>query len=39
VCSSDLFGCDQPVCIRKCPYGLPVKDMLSDAHRTMTFVV
>ena len=32
-------GCDQPVCISKCPYGLPVKEMLSDAHQTMIFVV
>lgn len=30
-------GCDQPVCITKCPYGLPVRDMLSDAHEIMSF--
>jgi predicted aldo/keto reductase-like oxidoreductase len=31
-------GCLQPVCISKCPYGLPVKEMLSDAHQSMTFL-
>lgn len=30
-------GCDQPVCITKCPHGLPVKEMLSDAHASMLF--
>lgn len=32
-------GCDQPVCTAKCPYGLPVKVMLSDAHESMSFIV
>lgn len=31
-------GCEVPVCIGKCPYGLPVKNMLSDAHETMSFM-
>ncbi len=30
-------GCDQPVCITKCPYGLAVKEMLTDAHSTLLF--
>ena len=32
-------SCDQPVCITKCPYGIPVNRMLSDAHKIMSFVV
>lgn len=32
-------GCAEPVCIVKCPYGLPVKEMLSDAHESMTLTV
>jgi predicted aldo/keto reductase-like oxidoreductase len=31
-------GCDRPVCISRCPYGLPVKEMLSDAHQSMVFL-
>ncbi|MBA4371916.1 MAG: hypothetical protein C0402_03535 [Thermodesulfovibrio sp.] len=30
-------GCDQPVCLTKCPFSLPVKEMLSDAHTSMLF--
>lgn len=30
-------GCDQPVCMAKCPHGLPVKEMLSNAHELMSF--
>jgi len=36
--ASPCSGCDQPVCISKCPYGLPVKEMLSDAHQSMVFL-
>jgi hypothetical protein len=31
-------GCDNPVCIGICPYGLPVRDMLCDAHASLTFM-
>jgi uncharacterized protein len=37
--ASPCPGCDQPVCISKCPHGLPVKQMLSDAHQSMSFEV
>ncbi|HEX8948133.1 MAG TPA: aldo/keto reductase [Dissulfurispiraceae bacterium] len=37
--SSPCAGCDNPACIGKCPYGLPVKDMLADAHGIMSFMV
>ncbi len=30
--------CIEPACIAKCPYDLPVKDMLCDAHETMSFM-
>ncbi len=30
-------GCDTPFCVGKCPYGLPVKDLLADAHEIMSF--
>ena len=30
--------CIQPVCAAKCPYGLPVREMLADAHDKMTFM-
>jgi predicted aldo/keto reductase-like oxidoreductase len=30
--------CFQPVCTAKCPYGIPVKVMLSDAHESMSFI-
>jgi aryl-alcohol dehydrogenase-like predicted oxidoreductase len=33
VCSS----CETPACIAGCPYGLPVKDMLADAHGDLSF--
>lgn len=29
--------CIDPVCIGRCPYGLPVKELLADAHDTMSF--
>ena len=32
-------GCTDPACIGSCPYGLPVKDMLCDAHESMSFLV
>ncbi len=31
-------GCENPVCIGSCPYGLPVKDMLCDAHDSLSFM-
>ena len=37
--ASPCSGCNQPVCAAKCPYGLPVKVMLSDAHESMSFIV
>ncbi len=30
-------GCSNPVCIGSCPYGLSLKDMLCDAHVSMSF--
>jgi predicted aldo/keto reductase-like oxidoreductase len=30
-------GCAEPACIGQCPHGLPVKDMLCDAHDSMSF--
>ncbi len=37
--ASPCPGCDQPVCMAKCPYGLPVRELLSDAHESMSFRV
>jgi predicted aldo/keto reductase-like oxidoreductase len=31
-------GCADPVCVGSCPHGLPVKDMLADAHESMSFI-
>jgi hypothetical protein len=31
--------CSDPACVGSCPYGLPVKDMLCDAHESMSFTV
>jgi uncharacterized protein len=31
-------GCDNPVCTGSCPYGLSVKDMLCDAHDSLSFM-
>ncbi|MBF0505870.1 MAG: aldo/keto reductase [Nitrospirae bacterium] len=31
--------CSEPACIGKCPYGLAVRDMLCDAHKSMSFTV
>ena len=31
--------CSDPACVGSCPYGLPVKDMLCDAHEWMSFAV
>jgi uncharacterized protein len=33
------FGCSDPACVGSCPYGLPVRDMLRDAHESMSFTV
>ncbi len=35
--ASACAGCADPVCIGECPYGLKVRDMLSDAHELMSF--
>jgi predicted aldo/keto reductase-like oxidoreductase len=32
-------GCSEPLCIGSCPHGLPVKDMLCNAHESMSFLV
>ena len=32
------IDCVNPVCTGSCPFGLPLKDMLSDAHQSMSFV-
>ncbi len=37
--ASACSGCADPACIGSCPHGLPVKEMLSDAHESMSFVV
>jgi len=37
--ASACSGCIDPACIVSCPYGLPVKDMLCDAHESMSFLV
>jgi len=34
-CSS----CSEPACVASCPHGLPVKDMLCEAHEAMSFTV
>jgi predicted aldo/keto reductase-like oxidoreductase len=36
--ASACVGCKDPACIGSCPYGLPVKDMLCDAHESMSFM-
>lgn len=36
--ASECSGCENPVCTGSCPYGLPVKEMLSDAHESMSFM-
>jgi uncharacterized protein len=35
--ASTCFGCVDPGCVGSCPHGLPVKDMLCDAHELMSF--
>jgi predicted aldo/keto reductase-like oxidoreductase len=35
VCS----GCADPACTRKCPHGLTVRDMLCDAHESLSFLL
>jgi predicted aldo/keto reductase-like oxidoreductase len=37
--ASTCSGCVDPVCVGSCPHGLPVKDMLCDAHESMSFSV
>lgn len=32
------IDCANPVCTGNCPFGLPLKAMLSDAHQTMSFI-
>lgn len=36
--ASACVGCPDPVCIGSCPHGLPVKEMLSSAHESMSFI-
>jgi len=31
-------GCSEPACVGSCPYGLPVQDMLRDAHESLSFM-
>jgi hypothetical protein len=37
--ASACSGCENPGCVGTCPHGLPVKDMLCDAHESMSFLV
>lgn len=37
--ASACLGCIDPGCVASCPHGLPVKDMLCDAHESMSFIV
>ncbi len=37
--ASSCLGCADPVCTGSCPHGLPVKEMLCDAHESMSFSV
>lgn len=37
--ASDCFGCVAAGCVSSCPHGLPVKDMLCQAHELMLFSV
>lgn len=37
--ASACSECVDPGCIGSCPHGLPVKDMLCDAHESMSFTV
>ena len=32
------LGCSERTCVGSCPYGLPVQDMLCDAHKSMSFM-
>ncbi|MCX8027708.1 MAG: aldo/keto reductase [Thermodesulfovibrionales bacterium] len=35
--ASSCLTCEEPTCNRVCPYGLPIKDLLVDAHTSLTF--
>jgi predicted aldo/keto reductase-like oxidoreductase len=37
--ASACAGCVDPACIGECPYGLKIRDMLCDAHESMSFIV
>jgi predicted aldo/keto reductase-like oxidoreductase len=37
--ASACSGCVDPGCVGSCPHGLPVKDMLCDAHELMSLSV
>ena len=37
--ASACLGCADPVCIGNCPHGLPVKEMLCDSHKLLSFSV
>jgi predicted aldo/keto reductase-like oxidoreductase len=37
--ASACAGCVDPACVGKCPHGLKVRDMLCDAHESLSFPV
>jgi len=37
--ASTCFGCNDQSCLGSCPHGLPVRDMLCDAHNLMSLLV
>lgn len=36
--ASPCFTCDNQECIDRCPHNLPIRDMLCDAHESMSFI-
>ncbi len=38
-CAEQCFTCENERCVSACPYGLPVSDLLREAHKTLTFTV
>jgi len=36
--ATPCLGCSERTCVGSCPYGLPVQDMLCDAHKSMSFM-
>jgi predicted aldo/keto reductase-like oxidoreductase len=37
--ASACAGCADPACVGECPHGLKVRDMLCDAHESLSFLV